>query len=198
MILEPRPSPRFSLDPPASEAGSERDREELVRRHAGALLEFACRLLGDARAAVEATQAAFLAALQEPEESSFARDELRDLKRRLVERARGRLAGDPGSRAIEAMLPTFDATGRRLGAPAREWMEEDDETLRRSTRRCIDEVPEPYRAVLFLCDVEGLPVEDCAAWLGLSAEDVRDARHRARQALLGLLEGSVAVSGGSR
>ena len=53
--------------------------------------------------------------------------------------------------------------------------------------RCIDELPENYRAALILHDIEELAYEDTARILGLTLNATRIRIHRARQALRTLL-----------
>jgi RNA polymerase sigma-70 factor (ECF subfamily) len=55
-------------------------------------------------------------------------------------------------------------------------------------RGCIDRLPDPYRTVLLLRDIEGLDTEQTAQQLGISAGAVKIRLHRARQALRTLLE----------
>jgi RNA polymerase sigma-70 factor (ECF subfamily) len=51
----------------------------------------------------------------------------------------------------------------------------------------IDELPESYRTVLLLRDIEGLDTGEAAAALGLTPNAVKIRLHRARQALRTLL-----------
>lgn len=55
-------------------------------------------------------------------------------------------------------------------------------------RSRIEELPEQYRVVLVLRDVEGLDTEETAAVLGVTLDTVRTRLHRARQALKTLLD----------
>jgi len=55
-------------------------------------------------------------------------------------------------------------------------------------RRCIDYLPESYRTVLLLRDIEELDTEETADLLGLTPNAVKIRLHRARQALRTLLE----------
>ena len=56
-------------------------------------------------------------------------------------------------------------------------------------RAAIDRLPESYRTVLLLRDIEELDTEETAAALGVSVNAVKIRLHRARQALAGLLAG---------
>ncbi|HEU5250199.1 MAG TPA: sigma factor-like helix-turn-helix DNA-binding protein, partial [Thermoanaerobaculia bacterium] len=54
--------------------------------------------------------------------------------------------------------------------------------------RSIDRLPETYRSVLLLRDIEELTTEEAARLLGVTENAVKIRLHRARQALRGLLE----------
>ena len=93
---------------------------------------------------------------------------------------------------IDDLLPTFDASGHH-SHPVRTW---EDQGLARLTRdesraqvrACIDRLPEPYREVLLLRDIEELDTEQTARHLGINPGAVKTRLHRARQALRTLLE----------
>ena len=54
-------------------------------------------------------------------------------------------------------------------------------------RGAIDRLPEIYRNVLLLRDIEGLDTEETARLLDVKADTVKVRLHRARQALRALL-----------
>ena len=54
-------------------------------------------------------------------------------------------------------------------------------------RQCIETLPENYRVVLMMRDIEELSTQDVAEQLGLTATAVKVRLHRARQALSTLL-----------
>ena len=64
-----------------------------------------------------------------------------------------------------------------------EWAE-----VRDLVRAKINELPEAYRVVLMLRDIEELSTEETAVALDLSMSAVKTRLHRARQALRGLLD----------
>lgn len=92
---------------------------------------------------------------------------------------------------LEEQLPTFLDDGHRAGDRA--WVLADwsrtpeQELLAAETRavlnRAIGALPEHYRAVLVLRDVEGLGNEEVAAALEESVASVKSRLHRARMAL---------------
>src|SRR5262249_180628 len=88
---------------------------------------------------------------------------------------------------IDDLLPTFDETGHHA-RPVRRWTEQDvglmdQAELRLQVRRCIDKLPESYRCVLLLRDIEQLDTEQTARQLGMTPGSVKTRLHRARQAL---------------
>ena len=62
------------------------------------------------------------------------------------------------------------------------------EELRSLVRATIERLPESYRVVLVLRDLEELSTEETAAMLGASPNAVKIRLHRARQALRTLLD----------
>ena len=55
--------------------------------------------------------------------------------------------------------------------------------IRRVLERAVDELPEPFRLVFMLREVEELSVEETATHLGLNPETVKTRLHRARRRL---------------
>lgn len=92
---------------------------------------------------------------------------------------------------LEDHLPTFKEDGHRDGDRAyvlADWSQSpEEELLSRETRgllnRALDELPDHYRAVVVLADVEGLSNEEAAAALEESVASVKSRLHRARMTL---------------
>jgi len=92
---------------------------------------------------------------------------------------------------IEDYLPTFKADGHREGDRAlllADWSATPEAELLSGEARAILEeglalLPEHYRAILVLRDVEELSNEEVAAALGESVASVKSRLHRARMAL---------------
>ncbi|MFN2445671.1 MAG: sigma-70 family RNA polymerase sigma factor [Vicinamibacterales bacterium] len=89
--------------------------------------------------------------------------------------------------SIEPLLPAFADDGHHRDRIS-SWDEPVDEALdraetRRIVRALIDELPESYRTVLLLRDIEGLDTAEAASALGLTSAAVKVRLHRARQAL---------------
>jgi RNA polymerase sigma-70 factor (ECF subfamily) len=59
--------------------------------------------------------------------------------------------------------------------------------MRQQVRAAIDQLPETYRTVLMLRDIEELDTPEVATMLGISGNAVKIRLHRARQALRTLL-----------
>ena len=90
--------------------------------------------------------------------------------------------------SLEELLPTFEADGHRAGDRTyilADWSQNPEEELlcderRRVLERAIDSLPDNYRAVLILRDVEELTNEEVAALLDESVSSVKSRLHRAR------------------
>ena len=92
---------------------------------------------------------------------------------------------------IDALLPAFLEDGHHEER-FQSWEEPVDKALERAetrdlVRRQIDALPESYRTVLVLRDIEGLDTEETARMLGLSVNATKIRLHRARQALRAML-----------
>jgi RNA polymerase sigma-70 factor (ECF subfamily) len=170
----------------------------LVHQHAGRMLATARRLLRSEDDARDAVQEAFISAARSID--GFAGgSQLSTWLHRIVMnaalmrlRSRRRRAEEP----IDDLLPRFDAEGYHAAAPVA-WETPSDELLeRRETRvmvrRCIDRLPERYRTVLLLRDIEELDTQEAADALGVTLNTVKIRLHRARQALRTLLERELA------
>lgn len=93
--------------------------------------------------------------------------------------------------SLDADLPAFQADGHRAGD--RGWLVADwsrspeAEALSGESRRvlqhAIEALPEHYRAVLILRDVDGMSNEDVAAAIGETVASVKSRLHRARMVL---------------
>jgi RNA polymerase sigma-70 factor (ECF subfamily) len=92
---------------------------------------------------------------------------------------------------VEELLPRFDRRGNWVdGCPLNmpvDFSLEVAET-RSLVRQCIDQLPDTYRVVLVLRDIDDLDTADVADLLGLKANAVKVRLHRARQALKALIE----------
>ena len=102
--------------------------------------------------------------------------------------------------SLEEHLPAFQADGHREGDRTyllADWSQNPERELlsgetRRVLERALDALPERYRAVVTLRDVEELSNEQAAELLGESVASVKSRLHRARQALREQLTRSLA------
>jgi RNA polymerase sigma-70 factor (ECF subfamily) len=151
------------------------------------------RILGNEEDAREAVQDAFVSAFRAREQFQ-GQSKLSTWLHRIVVnaaiqklRTRRRRAED----AIDDLLPRFLPNGNHIERFVA-WTEPPDEAVsRRETaefvRQAIDRLPESYRSVLLLRDIEGLSTEESASVLETTANAVKIRLHRARMALRTLL-----------
>jgi len=93
--------------------------------------------------------------------------------------------------SLDELLPTYLDDGHRAGDRAflvADWSSTPERELlsgesRRLIEAAIDRLPEHYRAVLVLRDVEGLSSEEVAQIVGDTVSAVKTRLHRARMAL---------------
>lgn len=176
-------------------AGDEAAFETLVREHAGRLLPVAKRLLKNDDDAADALQDAFVSAFK-----AIGRFETRArlstwLHRIVVNSALMKLRSKRRrpETSIESLLPRFKEDGHHFDPPApwRTTTEVERAELREIVRAAIDRLPDSYRTVLLLRDIEQLDTEETAAVLGVTPNAVKIRLHRARLALRGLLDPSL-------
>jgi len=175
------------------QAGDDGAYEELVRLHGPAMTAVIRRYLPSESDAHDALQDAFLSAFKAIDRFEGAAGLGTWLHRIAVNaalmklRTRRRKPETP----IEDLLPKFLEDGHRdLAGPA--WtptpdrIAEDEET-RHAVREAIRQLPESFRTVLLLRDIEEKSTEETAELLGLTVANVKTRLHRARQALGELL-----------
>ena len=95
--------------------------------------------------------------------------------------------------SIEYMLPMFDNRGSRVDAASPQQKAEfgemiDAEKIRELVRKNIDRLPEDYRLVLLLREIDGYSTSEAADILGIKVNAVKTRLHRARSALKYMLE----------
>jgi RNA polymerase sigma-70 factor (ECF subfamily) len=174
--------------------GDERACEALVRLHGGRMLAVARRFLRTEEDSADAVQDAFLAAFRSLDRFEGNSALGTWLHRIVVNVCLMKLRARSRSREvrIDDLLPSFDDTGHH-NRPVRAW---ENPTLahltraeiRTQVRSCIDQLPEAYREVLLLRDIEEFDTAETAQQLGITPGTVKTRLHRARQALRSLLE----------
>lgn len=169
--------------------GDPRAVEMLVDRYGAWIHRVASRLLADARDAEEVTQDVLMTVVRKigtfKHEAKFSSWVYRIAANAAYERARSRRSRLETS--LEPLLPVFDDEGRHV-ARVQDWSKGLDDPavaaeVRSALERGIGRLPEEYRTVLVLRDVEGLTNEDVAGALGLTLAAVKSRLHRARLAL---------------
>lgn len=169
--------------------GDERAIEQLVDRYGAWIHRLARRLLDDPRDADEVTQDVLLTVVRKIEtfkgEAAFSSWLYRVAANAAYQRLRSRRARRETS--LDPLLPVFDEEGR-LAGPTADWSAQlEDPAVAAETRtaleRAIARLPEEYRAVVLLHDVEELPNAEVAALLGLTVAATKSRLHRARLVL---------------
>jgi RNA polymerase sigma-70 factor (ECF subfamily) len=173
---------------------SEVDSEQLVRDHIGWMLALAKRMLHDHASAEDAVQDAFINAFRALD-SFEGRSSLKTWLHRITVNAclaKMRQSKQRAEQVIDEYLPEFDQYNCRIEAPwdhlasVDEILESDQ--LRDLVRTKIFALPEQYRNVLLLRDIEGYDTNEVAILLGISVSNAKVRLHRARSALKKLLE----------
>src|SRR5207244_7726590 len=159
-------------------AGEESAFEQLVRSTSGRLLAAARRLLRNEEDARDAVQTAFIRAFQS---LSRFREESRIstwLHRILVNEALMRLRSKKDKEeSIDDLMPTFVADGHQTRDTI-DWTETADVALERAEtaeliRKKIDELPQSYRTILIMRDIEELSNPEIAELLGINVNLVK-------------------------
>ena len=166
--------------------------EEVFRDYAPRIYTLARRMLGNDADAEDVTQDVLLQIVRKLDtfrgESAFPTWLHRITVNAALAHRRKRAARE--ERRIYDPLESF-LDGRHPG-PVKKWsIPPDQEILDQETHevieKAIDELPESYRDVYLLADVEGLPNAEIGAMLGLSIPAVKSRLHRARLVMRDLL-----------
>jgi RNA polymerase sigma-70 factor, ECF subfamily len=172
--------------------------EAIVRAHGGRLLSVARRFLGNNEDAQDAVQDAFIRAYKAIH-TFEARAQLHTwLHRILVNTALMKLRERRRrpTASIEDLLPTYSADGHQA-VSSRDW---SDAVLERKetaaiVHEAIERLPDLYREVLVLRDIEEKDTAEAAQLLGTTSNVVKVRLHRARQALRTLLDREFQITG---
>ena len=168
--------------------------EQLVRSLGGKMLATALRILRSEDDAKDAVQDAFLSAYRAL--PTFDGQSLIStwIHRICVNAALQKLRKRKRQREqpIENLLPGFKSDGHQDHRSPK-WREITESELERQETRqivrdSIEELPEIYRNVMLLRDIEDMSTEETAKVLGITDGTVKTRLHRARLALRGLLE----------
>ena len=175
-------------------AGDSMAYEQLVRENGGRMLQVAHRFLSNEEDAHDAVQEAFLSAFRALDRFEGGARISTWLHRILVNAClmKLRTRRRHPEMAFEDLLPKFLDDGHQID-PAVEWRDPPESGAERDeikilVRSHIDRLPEVYRTVLLLRDMEELDTAQTANLLGLTENAVKIRLHRARQALRTLLD----------
>jgi RNA polymerase sigma-70 factor, ECF subfamily len=173
----------------AGEAGAF---EELVRSESGRLLAVTRRILPTEEDARDAVQDAFLFAFRSLNRFQGNSRISTWLHRIAVNAALMKLRTRKRKREepLDPLLPTYLDDGHHAERFS-SWEDPADVIERAENkalvRRLIDQLPDAYRTVLMLRDIEGMDTEETAKLLETTPNAVKVRLHRARQALRTLL-----------
>lgn len=196
---ETEPSDRDLVE--LARAGDTTAFTRLVSRHSRQIYRLALRMMGNESDAEEVLQEAFLSAFEKLGEfrgdSAFnswiyriaANSALMRLRRK--RRAPDTVTlGEPGAPSISELPagPNFGDDGSYAEPPRSDWSLRADEALHNAQlggaiEKAVANLPEDYRVVFLLKDVDGLSNEQIADSLSLSVPAVKSRLHRARLAL---------------
>lgn len=171
------------------QANDDRAYEILVQRHTDRMLAVARRLLRSEEDARDAVQDAFLSAFRDIQRFRQGCKLGTWLHRITVNAALMRMRSRKSrpEADLETLLPVFDDTGHHARPVPLLPPHAEDRLLRgeqrRRVRSCIDRLPETYRTVLLLRDIEEMDTGSVADSLGISPNAVKIRLHRARMAL---------------
>jgi len=172
--------------------GEEAAFELMVRRFSGRMLAVARRLMRDEEDARDAVQDAFISAFRSMHRFEGGSQLGTWLHRIVVNSALMRLRSQRRHPecSIDELLPAFGPDGHRafraeeeIGAD--EQLERDQ--LLSLVRECVRHLPDGYREVYVLRDIDELSTEEAATALGITPNAVKIRLHRARQALMTLV-----------
>ncbi|MCR9137534.1 MAG: sigma-70 family RNA polymerase sigma factor [Alphaproteobacteria bacterium] len=175
-------------------AGEPRSTERFVRLHVGWMLAVATRIVRDPHHAEDAVQNAFANIFDKIDEFG-GRSALKTWMHRIVVNESLMLLRKikrTDTVSIDDLQPEFDANGCRFedhwaapNTPEALLLQSD---MRAQVMGQIDLLPDTYRIILVLRDIEELTTREVAEALEISEANVKVRLHRARAALKRLLE----------
>jgi RNA polymerase sigma-70 factor (ECF subfamily) len=158
------------------------------------MLAVARRLLNNEEDAKDCVQDGFITAFRKLDTFEGRSSIGTWLHRIVVNRAlmKLRTRNRDSSESLDELLPRFDDTGHRLGRQScfRSSVEElaERKEVQELVQRSIASLPDEYRAVVVLRDIEGYATREAAEELGLTESAVKVRLHRARAALRKMIE----------
>lgn len=180
--------------------GDDQAFELVFRRYGARMLATARRLLGNDEDARDAVQEAMLAAFKGAGRFEGGSQVGTWLHRIVVNAAlmRLRTRRRKPEASIDDLLPSYTVDGHRA-LPANDELPVDEILVRAEQlallRACVDGLPDGYRQVYILREIEELSSEEVATAMGLTANAVKIRLHRARQAVMGMVKERLAARG---
>lgn len=168
-------------------AGDEEAFRAVYEAHAARIYRYALHMMGQADRAEEVLQETFLVLLRQPEQFDPQRGNLaqfllgvaRNQVRRLLQED-GRYMELPEERPGVPPARPFIVSATEEAGP---WAQLTREEAVERVWKAIRTLPEHYREVLVLCELEGMPYSEVAAALHLPVGTVRSRLQRARRLL---------------
>jgi len=195
-------SERSALDPLVVrlKAGDDDAFAEVVRTLGGRMLAVARRFMKDDDAARDVVQDAFLSAFRGIHAFDGQAQLSTWLHRIVVNAALMRLRSRQRrpEQSIEPLLPVFQEDGHHV-EPVVSWADSAERMLERQetravVRAAIADLPDSYRVVLMMRDIEDLSTREVADALRITENAVKLRLHRARQALATLIKRRLAAA----
>ena len=180
--------------------GDETAFELLVRTFSGRLLVVARRFVRNEEDARDVVQTAYLNAFRALDTFEGGCQLSTWLHRIVVNAALMKLRSRrrKPEESIERLLPAFQEDGHHVEQFS-DWAMPADQLIERAqvrtmVRACIDRLPDQYRTVLLLRDIEERPTLEVAEMLATTPVAVKVRLHRARQALSTMLRREYATA----
>jgi len=181
-------------------AGDDDAFAEVVKTLGGRMLAVARRFMKDDDAARDVVQDAFLSAFRGIHAFDGQAQLSTWLHRIVVNAALMRLRSRQRrpEQSIEPLLPVFQEDGHHV-EPVVSWAESAERMLERQetrvvVRAAIADLPDSYRVVLMMRDIDDLSTREVADALGITENAVKLRLHRARQALATLIKRRLAAT----
>ena len=185
----------------ALKSGDEQAFETLVRLYGGRMLAVARRFVTNDDDAQDVVQTAYLSGFRSVGQFEGQCLVGTWLHRIVVNTALMKLRSRrrKPETSIDELLPAFQEDGHHVEQFS-DWCAPADELIERAetramVRACIDRLPDNYREILILRDIEELSTEESARALRMTPTAVKVRLHRARQALSTLLRKEFAGAG---
>ncbi len=163
--------------------------EHLMQRYEGKVYRLALGMMKNREDALEAVQDAFLNVYRKIDtfkgNSAFSTWLYRIALNSVYMKLRSRSRYDAKMEPLESVEGSFDRAIEGFPAQKGDWSERaDDAVLRRElgsvVKDAVAAMPEEYRAIFTLRDVDGLPNQEVAEILGLTVAATKTRLHRAR------------------